>query len=102
MLENKGCSDKEIEFVDCGCDLGNVDFSEGCRGKILIIGNSGIHSATAKAIKEIEKAIEDLKSPIPFGKVRGLMEEIKLCRDFKEKPQKRNFVNKFNKNQHRK
>lgn len=51
-------------------------------------------------LEEIKNAIQDMKESVPIRKIVSVMDSIKISKEFKEKPQKRNFVNKFNKNQH--
>lgn len=106
MLENKSCNNEEIQFVDCGCDLGILNFPEVCNDKILVIGVSVITASQleteAEAMKKITEVFEDKNSILPFNLMKDSIEKIRIHNEFKEKPQKRNFVNKFNKNQHRK
>lgn len=102
-----GCSDKETQMVDFGCcELPNIDYSEGCSDKILIVGISGLSENDVKrateAVRQAMKNVEDMNSILPFNLMKDSIEKIRIHNSFKEKPQKRNFVNKFNKNQHRK
>jgi len=99
---NKGCSDEEIQIIHCGCEPLNLEGLEYCPKQVLIVGVSGMEAVVNKATEEIKKTIEDVNSSVPANAFKGLIEEINKIKNFKEKPQKRNFVNKFNKNQHRK
>lgn len=61
----------------------------------------GIQRA-AEAVQQAVKNFEDANSTFHFNQMKDSIEKIKLHRMFKEKPKKRNLVNKFNKNKHRK
>lgn len=102
-MKNKGCSDKEFKIIHCGCgELQNVDFSEGCGAEILVVGNSKFSGIIQDPTDEIKNALMNIKDVVPVRKIVSITHSVKLAKEFKEKPQKRNFVNKFNKNQHRK